>query len=178
LSNWRNLSGPSTDIHDLTDNRDRNGARQSVACREQIFNTRAIAISGVSGLNDLLNVPVLQGTCTTCHDAPNVGNHSVPLAINIGISDASRRTPDMPLYTLRNKITGATVRTTDPGRALITGKWADIGKFKDPCCGDSSGGRHTSTTARPDRCWRRWTSTTHVSPSASPTRNEPTSSLF
>jgi cytochrome c peroxidase len=56
----------------------------------------------------------------------------VPLAINIGISDGSRRTPDMPLYTLRNKSTGATVQTTDPGRALITGIWADIGKFKGP----------------------------------------------
>jgi len=24
------------------------------------------------------------------------------------------------------------VQTTDPGRALITGKWADVGKFKVP----------------------------------------------
>jgi hypothetical protein len=24
------------------------------------------------------------------------------------------------------------VQTTDPGRALITGKWADIGKLKGP----------------------------------------------
>ena len=38
----------------------------------------------------------------------------------------------MPLYTLRNKTTGATVQTTDPGRAMITGKWADVGKFKGP----------------------------------------------
>jgi cytochrome c peroxidase len=38
----------------------------------------------------------------------------------------------MPLYTLRNKTTGELVRTTDPGRALITGKWKDIGKFKGP----------------------------------------------
>ena len=30
------------------------------------------------------------------------------------------------------KATGATVRTTDPGLALLTGKWADIGKFKGP----------------------------------------------
>jgi cytochrome c peroxidase len=28
--------------------------------------------------------------------------------------------------------TGDTVQTTDPGRAMITGKWADIGKFKGP----------------------------------------------
>jgi cytochrome c peroxidase len=38
----------------------------------------------------------------------------------------------MPLYTLVNKITHATVQTTDPGRALVTGKWKDIGKFKGP----------------------------------------------
>jgi cytochrome c peroxidase len=38
----------------------------------------------------------------------------------------------MPLYTLRNNTTGATIQTTDPGKALISGKWADIGKFKGP----------------------------------------------
>jgi cytochrome c peroxidase len=38
----------------------------------------------------------------------------------------------MPLYTLRRNSTGETVQTTDPGRAMITGKWADIGKFKGP----------------------------------------------
>jgi cytochrome c peroxidase len=38
----------------------------------------------------------------------------------------------MPLYTLRHKVTGETLQTTDPGRALITGKWKDIGRFKGP----------------------------------------------
>ena len=38
----------------------------------------------------------------------------------------------MPLYTLRNLSTGATRQTTDPGRALLPGKWNDIGKFKGP----------------------------------------------
>ena len=38
----------------------------------------------------------------------------------------------MPLYQLRNKTTGDVVETTDPGRALITGKWKDIGRFKGP----------------------------------------------
>jgi cytochrome c peroxidase len=53
------------------------------------------------------------------------------MPLDIGIADASRRTPDMPLYnTLRNKTTGETIQTTDPGRALITGKWRDIGRFK------------------------------------------------
>ena len=52
--------------------------------------------------------------------------------LNIGLTDASRRTADMPLYTLRRISTGDTVQTTDPGRAMITGKWADVGKFKGP----------------------------------------------
>ena len=74
----------------------------------------------------------VQGTCTTCHDTPDSGSHSIPAPLDIGLTDASRRTPDLPLYTLRNKQTGLTVETTDPGRALITGKWSDIGKFKGP----------------------------------------------
>ena len=39
----------------------------------------------------------------------------------------------MPLYTLRNKAApGEVIQTTDPGRALVTGKWRDIGRFKGP----------------------------------------------
>lgn len=107
-------------------------ARSAIARGEQLFNSKPIAITGVGGLNDALGLPVIAGTCTTCHDAPNVGNHSVALPINIGTADASRRTPDMPLYTFRKNGTGELVQTTDPGRALKTGNWADIGKFKGP----------------------------------------------
>ncbi len=42
------------------------------------------------------------------------------------------RTDDLPLYTLKNKTTGAIRKTSDPGLALLTGKWSDIGKFKGP----------------------------------------------
>jgi hypothetical protein len=107
-------------------------ARQAVARGQALFNTKPIRIEGVKGLNDDLGVPVLQGTCTTCHDTPNSGNHSIPAPLDIGLTDASRRTPDMPLYQLRNKATGALIETTDPGRAMITGKWKDIGRFKGP----------------------------------------------
>jgi hypothetical protein len=107
-------------------------ARQSVARGEQIFNTRPIAISGVAGLNDVLNEKAIMGTCSTCHDAPNVGNHSVAAPLDIGISAESRRTPDMPLYTFRCIATGEIYKVTDPGRALISGKCSDIGKFKGP----------------------------------------------
>jgi cytochrome c peroxidase len=106
--------------------------RAAVARGEQIFNNKPIAITGVAGLNDSLNLPVIQGSCTLCHNTPNVGNHSVSAPLDIGISDGSRRTADLPLYTLRNKLTGEMTQTTDPGRALISGKWRDIGKVKGP----------------------------------------------
>ena len=110
----------------------RDHARAAIARGEQLFNSMPIKISGVAGLNDVTGVAVIQGSCTSCHDAPNIGNHSVALPINIGIADASRRTPDLPLYTLTRYSTGEVVQTTDPGLAMITGKWADIGKFKGP----------------------------------------------
>lgn len=122
FDSWADLHGKS----------DKKAARESIARGEQLFNTKVINITGVAGLNDNLHMPVIQGNCTLCHDSPNVGNHSVSAPLNIGLTDASRRTPDMPLYTLRNKTTGELVQTTDPGRALLSGKWSDIGKMKGP----------------------------------------------
>jgi cytochrome c peroxidase len=107
-------------------------ARQSIARGQALFNSKPIRITGVKGINDDLEIAALDGTCTTCHDSPGAGNHSIPMPLDIGLTDASRATPDLPLYQLRNKTTGETVLTTDPGRALITGKWKDIGRFKGP----------------------------------------------
>ena len=110
--------------------------RTSIARGERVFNTRTFVIANVAGLNggpqDPVQGPIASGTCTICHDTPNAGNHSVAMALNIGLADAAQRTPDLPLYTLRHKVTGEVTQTTDPGRAMVTGKWADVGKFKGP----------------------------------------------
>jgi hypothetical protein len=110
--------------------------RQAIARGEAIFNTRQFTITKVPGLNgnarDPLQAPLTAGTCTVCHDTPNAGNHSVSMPLDIGITAASRRAPDVPLYTLRHLQTGETVQTTDPGRAMVTGRWDDISKFKGP----------------------------------------------
>ena len=110
--------------------------RLAIVRGQAIFNSRQFAIDNVPGLNGAATDPVTGaltgGTCTICHDTPNAGNHSVAMALNIGIATAARRTPDMPLYTLRNRLTAEVVQTTDPGRAMVTGKWNDIGKFKGP----------------------------------------------
>ena len=123
---------------------DRNEEREAVARGQALFNTLPIPISGVTGLNDLPGMPAtLMGTCTTCHNTPNVGNHSVPLAINIGITDypavPALDTDGLPVYTIECAPgfkapigKGSSFQTTDPGRALISGNCADVGKTKGP----------------------------------------------
>ena len=38
----------------------------------------------------------------------------------------------LPVITLQNKTTHEIKTTTDPGRALITGLWKDVGRVKGP----------------------------------------------
>jgi cytochrome c peroxidase len=115
--------------------------RLSVARGEEVFNTTKINITGVAGLNDVLNLPSIAGFCGTCHDTPNVGNHSVKAPLNIGIANAGTDSPPaldisgLPVFTLQcnqGPHAGQTFVATDPGRALISGKCADIGKVKGP----------------------------------------------
>jgi cytochrome c peroxidase len=113
---------PPADAAAVTD------ARRAIARGQGIFNARDMFINNVSGMR----TASIRGSCTTCHNAPGAGSHSTPLMVNIGVGDVARRTPDMPLYTLRNKATGATIQTTDPGVALLSGKWEEIGRFKVP----------------------------------------------
>jgi len=112
-------------------------AREAIARGQAIFNSRAFTISGVAGVNGQtfasgVTLPSsFAGTCTVCHDAPNAGSHSVKAPLDLGLTVPSAA-PYLPVYTLRNLATQQTMQTTDPGRAMITGKWADIGKFKGP----------------------------------------------
>ncbi len=112
-------------------------AQASIGRGEKIFNTRAISITGVGGLNDIASQggvvrSVITGTCSTCHNSPNAGNSSKGLMLNEGQAHVSLRTPDLPLITLSHKSDGKLWQVTDPGAALATGKWADVGKFKVP----------------------------------------------
>lgn len=126
---WATLTGSRFDV--------RLQRRLAIARGQQIFNTKPITITGIAGINGQtfasgVTLPAsFAGTCTVCHDAPNAGDHSVKAPLDLGVSDPSRA-PYLPVYTLRNLTTNETVRTTDPGRAMISGKWSDIGKFKGP----------------------------------------------
>jgi hypothetical protein len=118
-----------------------NDRRAQIVRGQALFNDTVINITGVAGINDALGVPTFKGACGTCHDTPGLGDHSVSAPLNIGIADPPATnvldSSYLPVYTLQNTNPaspnfGKEVTTTDPGRALITGKWADIGKFKGP----------------------------------------------
>jgi cytochrome c peroxidase len=108
--------------------------RASIARGQALFNSKPILITNVAGLNDDLNLATLPGTCGTCHDSPNVGNHSVSAPLNIGVGDLNSPldVSYLPVITLQNKTTLEIKTTTDPGRALITGLWKDVGRLKGP----------------------------------------------
>ena len=115
--------------------------RQSIARGEEVFNNTNINITGVSGLNDDLGVASIPGFCGTCHDTPNVGNHSVKAPLDIGIPDAGANKPPvldisgLPVFTLtctQGPLTGHVYKVTDAGKAMISGQCKDIGRFKGP----------------------------------------------
>jgi cytochrome c peroxidase len=112
-----------------------NKNRGEIGDGENLFYTKPFAMSNVAGLNDVQGKAVIMGTCTTCHNTPDVGNHSLPRFFNTGVSAVAGNplfTADFPVYTFQKTGTTTTVTTTDPGLGLRTGKFADIGKFKVP----------------------------------------------
>lgn len=125
----------------------RNRQQASIARGEQLFNNQPLTISDVPGLTT--GNQTIAGTCTTCHDAPNVGDHSFPLPLDIGTSHSLLYETDtniiaglkqlqpakLPVYELvctQGSEEGQTFYTSDPGKGLITGQCTDIGRGKGP----------------------------------------------
>lgn len=123
--------------------------RRSIARGEEIFNTHPLLITNVRGLNDALSQPVIKGTCSTCHDAPNVGDHSLPVPLEIGTSRSAHfetdsqiqlalgqlSMPDLPVFQVvctAGPDSGQITYTSDPGKATLTGLCTDVGRGKGP----------------------------------------------
>ena len=78
------------------------------------------------------NVNASGRQCRACHNAANNGQNVAGALFDIGTSAPARRLPDMAVYTLQNRSTGAIRETTDWGRAGVTGSWSDVDRFKTP----------------------------------------------
>lgn len=136
---------------------ERRAARAAIAAGERLFNSAPLTITNVRGLNDnaaLGNPTSFIGTCTTCHDAPNVGDHSLPLPLDIGTSHTGNPSyepdplitaavsqlsmPELPVFLISgcpdpfNPGQTASFYTTDPARALVTGHCSDFNRVKGP----------------------------------------------
>jgi cytochrome c peroxidase len=133
---------------DLPRRRPRSREREEIAAGEAIFNTAPLTITDVSGFNDALGEPAIAGTCSTCHNTPNVGSHSTPLPIDIGVGHVAAfesdpnivaalsklSMPNLPVYkvTCTGEDAGAVAYTTDLGKAMLSGQCADVGRLKGP----------------------------------------------
>lgn len=152
---WEKLR--TDDDEDNVDREDREAARRAIAAGEQLFNEAPLQITNVRGLND--NVALGKprsfiGHCSSCHDTPNVGNHSLPLPLDIGTAHASLpgmesdppvaaalaqlSMPDLPVYLISgcpNPFAAGmpeSFYTSDPGKALISGQCSDFNRIKGP----------------------------------------------
>jgi hypothetical protein len=109
---WSNAAGLSWRQQDFW---------QSVARGNDIFLTRQFQLS-----------PGVTGTCSTCHQPgtpkwTDVGTTNLPTAKN---------SPELPLFLITcnpnappHPLLGSAIYTQDPGRALISGKCADVGSI-------------------------------------------------
>jgi len=145
------------DDGDTLNEENRAAAQREIAAGEQLFNNAPLQINNVRGLNDNAALGKPQsfvGHCSSCHDTPNVGNHSLPLPLDIGTAHtllpgmendppiaaalSQLSMPDLPVYLISgcsNPFTGAepeSFYTSDPGKALVTGQCSDFNRIKGP----------------------------------------------
>jgi cytochrome c peroxidase len=153
FSAWSNIHNSNGDFREEF----RDAARRAIAAGEVVFDSAPVHISNVRGLNDnpALGSPrTFNGTCTTCHDTPNVGNHSLPLPLDIGTAHSvlpgmesdpnitaalsQLSMPDLPVYLISgcpnpfNADEPESFYTSDPAKALISGLCSDFNRGKGP----------------------------------------------
>jgi hypothetical protein len=100
-----------------------NWANSPIPARKQIWRGQEV----------FNNVNVPSGRrCSGCHNSVNNGTSFGNAMFDIQTASEAARTPDLPLYTFRNRTTGEIKRLTDTGRGNVTGLWGDLGRFKTP----------------------------------------------
>jgi cytochrome c peroxidase len=94
-----------------------NPRRAQIARGQEVFNNKLNA-NGAS--------------CNSCHNAVNMGTNVNHRLFDVRVASPEARTPDLPLYTFRNRSTGETRQLSDAGQGNVTGRWSDLGRFKTP----------------------------------------------
>jgi len=107
-------------------------AKAAIYRGQEVFNFNEFDISGVPGFNDVIGQDPYRGTCSTCHNTPNVGGHSVIRMMDIGTADEPNCSEGLPILqvTLISDTTQVR-RICDMGRGT-NGVWADLAKFRVP----------------------------------------------
>jgi hypothetical protein len=140
---WESDAIPQTST--LNVNRSDLGDGENIFYTKPMFFTTAGGGTEVPGLSDV-KPNLKQGTCTTCHNTPEFGSHSVARFFATGTSDPFVGGPNnrdhnplagnlvgFPQYSIAaTSNQGAYTTTTDPGLALRTGRFGDLNKFKVP----------------------------------------------
>jgi hypothetical protein len=107
--------------------------RHSAARGAELFTSRRFEITGAMGVNT--SPAPVSGTCATCHDLTMSGMASAHW-IDTGSTNQpfAIPAPDLPLFKITcnpdaaaHPFLGRVIYSQDPGRAMITGKCADVG---------------------------------------------------
>ena len=110
--------------------------RASVARGQALFETRKFAIKNVAGMST--HGSAVEGTCATCHNATLTGSNlqQAPMDVGSTVLPYEIEPNDLPLFKVTchsastaHPYLGRVLYTTDPGRALVTGKCADVGSI-------------------------------------------------
>jgi hypothetical protein len=135
---WKSIA-PSAAL-----NSQRREFRESVARGADVFFLRPIWIRDTVHINTIGLGNPLKRTCATCHNSRLVGMDLAPGYVDLGTTNYPRWTEpalyqtatpqQLPVFKLTcskdappHPFLGRVVYTTDPGRALISGRCADIG---------------------------------------------------
>jgi hypothetical protein len=116
--------------------------RASVARGADIFMYRQFWVRDAAHINNLGAGNPLKGTCATCHNAPMTGQDLSAGWVDAGTTNFPTWTEsptwaessELPVFKITcardadpHPYLGRVIYTTDPGRALISGRCADVG---------------------------------------------------
>lgn len=131
-----NFDGWKTRQPDETD--EQREYRESVMRGYDLFLERPIWIRDTAHFNSIGMGNPYKRNCTICHSLQLMGTDTTPGVLDIGVNNQPWATemPELPLFKITcNKdapphpYLGREIVTHDPGRALITGRCADVGSL-------------------------------------------------